>query len=57
MGGVSASGWHGVGVVAWLLVIVLVALESSRMARVLPLGEGRAELASGPQQRARCCSG
>lgn len=46
LGGVSANGWHGVGVLAWLLVIVLLALEGSRIAGVLPLDEGRAELAS-----------
>lgn len=45
-GGVSASGWHGVGTIAWLLAIVLIAVEGGRIFDVLPLGEARAELAS-----------
>lgn len=46
LGGASANGWHGVGVVTWLLVIALLAVEGSRIAGVLPLKEGQAELAS-----------
>lgn len=42
----SANGWHSVGVVAWLLVIALLALEGTRIAGVLPLEKGRAELAT-----------
>lgn len=46
LGGVSANGWHGAGVLAWLLVIVLLAVEGARIAGVLPLDDARAELAS-----------
>lgn len=46
IGSVNASGWHGVGVVAWLLTIVLLALEGSRIAGMLPLDDARAELAT-----------
>lgn len=35
-GGVSANGWHGVGVVTWLFVIALLAVEGTRLAGVLP---------------------
>lgn len=42
----SASGWHGVGVVAWLFVIGLLAVEGCRIGGVLPLDDGRADLAS-----------
>ena len=45
-GGVSANGWHGLGVIAWLLVIALLVLEGCRIAGVLPLEEDQAELAS-----------
>lgn len=45
-GGASASGWHGVGVVAWLFVIALLAVEGTRIAGVLPLEEGRADIAT-----------
>lgn len=45
-GSASASGWQGLGVVAWLLVIALLAVEGCRIAGVLPLEDGRADLAT-----------
>lgn len=45
-GSVSANGWHGLGVVAWLLVIAALAVEGTRIAGVLPLADGRADLAT-----------
>lgn len=45
-GSVSASGWHQIGVVAWLLTIVLLAYEGARLAGVVPLDAGKADLAS-----------
>lgn len=42
----SQSGWHQIGVVAWLLVIVLLAIEGARLAGALPLEEAQANLAS-----------
>ncbi|PRZ41960.1 hypothetical protein CLV47_10788 [Antricoccus suffuscus] len=45
-GGASASGWHGLGVITWLLVIGLLAIEGARAGGVLPLNDGQAELAS-----------
>jgi hypothetical protein len=48
MFGVSAgaSGWHQIGVVAWLLTIVLVAYEGARLAGVVPLDAAKADLAT-----------
>jgi hypothetical protein len=40
----SASGWHEVGTVVWLLTIVLLVVEACRLFAVLPLDEARAEL-------------
>lgn len=42
----SASGWHGVGVIAWLFLLVLLVLEVTRIFGVLPLDDTRANLAS-----------
>lgn len=43
---VSASGWHQLGTVAWLFVIVLLVVEAARLAGALPLDAARSELVS-----------
>jgi hypothetical protein len=42
----NASGWHEVGTVVWLLTIVLLVAEATRIFGVLPLDDARAELLS-----------
>lgn len=41
----SATGWHGVGVVAWLFLLVLIGLEVAALFGALPLDAARANLA------------
>lgn len=42
----SLSGWHQIGVVAWIFTILLLAYEGARLAGVLPLDGARADLGS-----------
>ena len=35
----SASGWHQLGTIAWLLLIVTLVFEGARLAKVAPVGE------------------
>lgn len=43
---VSLSGWHQLGTVAWLLLIVLLAWEGARLAGASGIAGGRADLFS-----------
>ncbi|MCK9250483.1 MAG: hypothetical protein M0P31_16095 [Solirubrobacteraceae bacterium] len=42
----SASGWHQLGTIAWLFLIVALIAEGARVARVSPLQERQADLAT-----------
>ncbi|MGX6447522.1 hypothetical protein ACVU7I_05560 [Patulibacter sp. S7RM1-6] len=42
----SASGWHQLGTVAWVLLILLLVWEGARVAGVVPVPERRADLYS-----------
>jgi len=43
---VSENGWHQLGTLTWILIIVLLALEGARVAGALPLDAARGALAS-----------
>jgi uncharacterized membrane protein HdeD (DUF308 family) len=43
---VNQSGWHQIGVVAWIFAILLLAYEGARLAGVVPLDPARADLAT-----------
>lgn len=42
----SQNGWHQMGTLAWLLVVVLLAVEGARVAGALPLDAAKGALAS-----------